>query len=310
MGGRPTSLLTFGVKGGLAAAKRFYDSLELVKRLVNIGDAKSLACHPASTTHRQMSPQELEKAGVTVEMIRLSIGIEHVEDIIDDLDRALGRGDRAFLQDPFHTNSARRGLALRFKPRLEAASPLYDAPLRAARAATPRPQRKPTEIAFVNNMPDLAASATQAQFLRLVRSASGDAPFNFRCYLSPLVARSEGMKRQLHQTHEDLDVLYLRGADALIVTGAEPRATLLTDEPFWPDLARLVDWARDHTVASLWSCLAAHAAVQRLDGIMRRRASEKFSGVYAFERNPEDCLMRGAGPRILTPLSLQRARPH
>ncbi len=90
LGGRPTSLLTFGVKGGLAAAKRFYDSLELVKRLVNIGDAKSLACHPASTTHRQMSPQELEKAGVTVEMIRLSIGIEHVEDIIDDLDRALG----------------------------------------------------------------------------------------------------------------------------------------------------------------------------------------------------------------------------
>jgi homoserine O-succinyltransferase len=192
---------------------------------------------------------------------------------------------------------------LRFKPRLEAASPLYDAPLRAARAATPRPQRKPTEIAFVNNMPDLAASATQAQFLRLVRSASGDAPFNFRCYLSPLVARSEGMKRQLHQTHEDLDVLYLRGADALIVTGAEPRATLLTDEPFWPDLARLVDWARDHTVASLWSCLAAHAAVQRLDGIMRRRAAEKFSGGYAFERNPEDCLMRGAGPRILTPHS-------
>jgi O-acetylhomoserine (thiol)-lyase len=91
LGGRATSLLTFGVKGGLAAAKIFYDSLELIKRLVNIGDAKSLACHPASTTHRQMSPQELAKAGVTAEMIRLSIGIEHVEDIIDDLDQALGK---------------------------------------------------------------------------------------------------------------------------------------------------------------------------------------------------------------------------
>ncbi len=90
LGGRPTSLLTFGIKGGLASAKKFYDSLELIKRLVNIGDAKSLACHPASTTHRQMSPQELAKAGVTPEMIRLSIGIEHVDDIIDDLDRALG----------------------------------------------------------------------------------------------------------------------------------------------------------------------------------------------------------------------------
>ena len=139
--------------------EKIYDSLELVKRLVNIGDAKSLACHPADHDC-QMSPQELEKAGVTVEMIRLSIGIEHVEDIIDDLDRARWGCDRAFLQDPFHANSARRGLALRFKPRLEAASPFYDAPLRAARAATPRPQRQPIEIAFVNNMPDLAASAT------------------------------------------------------------------------------------------------------------------------------------------------------
>jgi O-acetylhomoserine (thiol)-lyase len=90
MGGRATSLLTLGIEGGLAAAKTFYDSLELIKRLVNIGDVKSLACHPASTTHRQMSPQELAKAGVTPEMIRLSIGIEHVDDIIDDLDRALG----------------------------------------------------------------------------------------------------------------------------------------------------------------------------------------------------------------------------
>jgi O-acetylhomoserine (thiol)-lyase len=90
LGGRATSLLTFGVKGGLATAKTFYDSLQLFKRLVNIGDAKSLACHPASTTHRQMLPQEQVKAGVTPEMIRLSIGIEHIQDIIQDLDQALG----------------------------------------------------------------------------------------------------------------------------------------------------------------------------------------------------------------------------
>lgn len=89
MGGRATSLLTFGIKGSLATAKTFYDSLKLFKRLVNIGDAKSLACHPASTTHRQMSPQEQAKAGVTPEMIRLSIGIEHIDDITEDLDRAL-----------------------------------------------------------------------------------------------------------------------------------------------------------------------------------------------------------------------------
>ncbi|MBV9811544.1 MAG: O-acetylhomoserine aminocarboxypropyltransferase/cysteine synthase [Acetobacteraceae bacterium] len=87
--GRACSLITFGVVGGAAAAARFYDALQLVKRLVNLGDAKSLACHPASTTHRQMSPAEQHAAGVTPEMIRLSIGIEHVDDIIADLDQAL-----------------------------------------------------------------------------------------------------------------------------------------------------------------------------------------------------------------------------
>jgi O-acetylhomoserine (thiol)-lyase len=89
LGGRASSLLTFGIKGGFAAGCAFYDALKLIKRLVNIGDAKSLACHPASTTHRQMSPEEQNKAGVTPEMIRLSIGIEHVSDIIADLDQAL-----------------------------------------------------------------------------------------------------------------------------------------------------------------------------------------------------------------------------
>ena len=88
-GGRACSLLTFGVKGGFAAGMRFYDALKLIKRLVNMGDAKSLACHPASTTHRQMSVEQLQNAGVRPEMIRLSIGIEHIDDIIDDLDQAL-----------------------------------------------------------------------------------------------------------------------------------------------------------------------------------------------------------------------------
>jgi len=89
LGGRPCSLLTFGIAGGLDAGKKFYDALGLFKRLVNMGDAKSLACHPASTTHRQMSAEEQQKAGVRPEMIRLSVGIEHIDDIIADLDQAL-----------------------------------------------------------------------------------------------------------------------------------------------------------------------------------------------------------------------------
>jgi O-acetylhomoserine (thiol)-lyase len=88
-GGEPPSLLTFGVKGGFEAGKAFYDALKLIKRLVNIGDAKSLACHPASTTHRQMPAADQRKAGVTPEAIRLSIGIEHSDDIIADIDGAL-----------------------------------------------------------------------------------------------------------------------------------------------------------------------------------------------------------------------------
>ena len=89
LGGRACSLMTFGIRGGFEAGTKFYDALMLVKRLVNLGDAKSLACHPASTTHRQMSVEEQRKAGVTPEMIRLSIGIEHADDIIADLDQAL-----------------------------------------------------------------------------------------------------------------------------------------------------------------------------------------------------------------------------
>jgi O-acetylhomoserine (thiol)-lyase len=89
LGGRASSLFTFGIKGGLEAGKVFYDALNLITRLVNIGDAKSLACHPASTTHRQMSPEQQRQAGVFPETIRLSIGIEHIDDILADLDQAL-----------------------------------------------------------------------------------------------------------------------------------------------------------------------------------------------------------------------------
>ena len=89
MDGRASGILNFGVKGGSAAGARFQDALKLVTRLVNIGDCKTLACHPASTTHRQLGPDEMAKAGVSEEMIRLSIGIEHVDDLIADLDQAL-----------------------------------------------------------------------------------------------------------------------------------------------------------------------------------------------------------------------------
>ena len=90
-GGVPASLLTFGIKGGFEAGVRFYDSLEMIKRLVNIGDAKTLACHPASTTHRQLTALEQEAAGVTPETIRICVGIEHIDDIVTDIKQALDK---------------------------------------------------------------------------------------------------------------------------------------------------------------------------------------------------------------------------
>jgi O-acetylhomoserine (thiol)-lyase len=89
MNGRASGILNFGLKGGREAGARFQDALSLFTRLVNIGDCKSLACHPATTTHRQLSPEELKSAGVSEDMVRLSLGIEHQDDLIEDLSQAL-----------------------------------------------------------------------------------------------------------------------------------------------------------------------------------------------------------------------------
>jgi O-acetylhomoserine (thiol)-lyase len=89
LGGHGSGILSFGIEGGSEAGARFIDALQLITRLVNIGDAKSLACHPASTTHRQLKPEELIKAGVSADLVRLSIGIEHIDDILADIEQAL-----------------------------------------------------------------------------------------------------------------------------------------------------------------------------------------------------------------------------
>ena len=111
MGGRACSLVPFGVRGGFAGGMRFYNALRLVKRLVNLGDAKSLACHPASTTHRQMPPEAQRKAGITPETIRLSVGIEHVDDILADLGQALDASTLDGVTPPALAEASRRAVA-------------------------------------------------------------------------------------------------------------------------------------------------------------------------------------------------------
>jgi len=90
-GGRASGILSFGIRGGINSCTKFIDSLQMILRLVNIGDAKSLACHPASTTHRQLNEKELESAGVTADLVRISVGIEHIDDIINDVKQALDK---------------------------------------------------------------------------------------------------------------------------------------------------------------------------------------------------------------------------
>ena len=93
-GGKAAGIISFGIEGGITAGSKFIDALKLILRLVNIGDAKSLACHPASTTHRQLNAQELASAGVSEDMVRISVGIEHIDDIVADIEQALAASQR------------------------------------------------------------------------------------------------------------------------------------------------------------------------------------------------------------------------
>jgi homoserine O-succinyltransferase/O-acetyltransferase len=161
----------------------------------------------------------------------------------------------------------------------------------------------PLDVAFINNMPDQALAATQAQFHRLLATGAGGRALRIRNYFLPSVARSDTAKRFLAQGYDEIDALYARGADAILVTGAEPRAGRLPDEPYWCEFTRLVDWAREHTVSAAWSCLAAHAAVLRLAGVERVRRPQKISGVYEFDATRDDWITRGGGGRRLAPHS-------
>ena len=162
----------------------------------------------------------------------------------------------------------------------------------------------PIEIALVNNMPESAAEATVAQFETLLRRSAQGLAFRLRCYALP---QSDVARCSLKETHEGIEALYARGADALIVTGAEPRAEKLSDEPFWDDFSRLVSWARHQTSGALWSCLAAHAVAEILDGVQRRRQKQKISGVYACATTPGDWAAQGAATEILVPHSRYNA---
>ena len=149
-------------------------------------------------------------------------------------------------------------------------------------------------IALVNNMPDAALKATERLFQRLIQAVSGRIPIRFYCFSLPSVARSGLARRHVESEYRDIAELADLQIDGMIVTGAEPIADALHEEPYWNDLTALIDWAKTGTRSTIWSCLAAHAAAKHLDGVARHRLDRKCSGVYDCACVGYDWLTNGA----------------
>jgi homoserine O-succinyltransferase/O-acetyltransferase len=163
-------------------------------------------------------------------------------------------------------------------------------------------QRTPLVIGLVNNMPDGALQATERQFEGLLGEAAGGAEVSVRYLSLPELERGEHARAHMRGRYAHIDRLPAAGLDGLIVTGAEPQAARLDDEPYWASLGRVVDWSRAAEIPTVWSCLAAHAAVLHLDGVQRRRLPAKRAGVFACVPARRHPLLAEA-PRPVTPHS-------
>ncbi|GLH81505.1 homoserine O-succinyltransferase [Bradyrhizobium sp. SSBR45G] len=160
-------------------------------------------------------------------------------------------------------------------------------------------------IGLVNNMPDSALKATDLQIARLLQqSAPRHVRIRLHCFSLPSIARSQTARSHVAQSYTDIDRLDGLGLDGLIVTGAEPMAATLRDEPYWSDLTSVIDWARTNTRTTIWSCLAAHAAVLHLDDIERQRLAGKCSGIFDCVKVQDDWLTHG----IHAPLQVPHSR--
>lgn len=149
-------------------------------------------------------------------------------------------------------------------------------------------------IGLINNMPDTALKATERQFIRLLQAAAGPRRIRFHCFSLPSVKRSPEAKWHVESEYSDLSDLRRQAFDGLIVTGAEPVAAKLDQEPYWRDLTELIDWAKVNTRSTIWSCLAAHAAVLHLDRVERQRLPSKCHGIFDCVAVTGDPLTRDA----------------
>jgi homoserine O-succinyltransferase/O-acetyltransferase len=170
--------------------------------------------------------------------------------------------------------------------------------------AQPKNADEVLTIGLVNNMPDAALQATERQFTRLLKAASGHNRIHFHCFSLPSVHRSQTAKWRVDHQYTDIADLGRLQIDGLIVTGAEPSAATLPQEPFWQELTGIIDWAATNTRSTIWSCLAAHAAVLHLDGIERRRLDTKCSGVYDCAKVADNWLTKD----VPSPLKIAHSR--
>ena len=158
-------------------------------------------------------------------------------------------------------------------------------------------------IGLINNMPDSALQSAERQFTGLLQAAAGDHRIHLHCFSLPSVKRSQQAKQLMQGRYRDIADLERLHFDGLIVTGAEPNADTLPEEPFWKELTEVIDWAKTNTRSSIWSCLAAHAAVLHLDGIERYRLDTKCSGVYDCAKSRDDALTKALTSAIKVPHS-------
>ncbi len=159
------------------------------------------------------------------------------------------------------------------------------------------------EIGLVNNMPDAALQSTERQILSLLRAGSDGRNVRVRLWSLPGLPRSEYGQKRIAENYEPFSSLFTSRLDALIVSGSEPRQPDLRKEPYWDAFVRLHDWAKRNTVSTLWSCLAAHAAVFHADGLERRLLSNKVFGLFACEAVADHPLLSGLPNTIDIPHS-------
>jgi homoserine O-succinyltransferase len=157
------------------------------------------------------------------------------------------------------------------------------------------------EIGLVNNMPGAASKAAERQFVALLDAAAADMPVRLRLYTLHTAAERDAA--HAGAAYHGIDELWDRRHDGVIVTGKEPCARNLTEESYWPILTGILEWADDNAVSTVWSCLAAHAAVLHLDGIDRRQLDDKRSGIFEFAKVSDHMLMQGVAPRVRIPHS-------